>query len=159
MEPLSPTYPNVDDVGASHQETNAQPLETERSATAMYPSFTSPSHRASTSSDPSVGETSHQLHPSHYQLYSPTRFELESHPVRQRLSEVIVTGLGSAPEDPHQAQFDSSRQAQQGSERLFDAMAEAPTVKEGDKGEFALWMLAQWVLRRFLLSVRSSWTA
>ena len=158
MEPLSPIYPQNEDIyRPSNQEPNAQPPKPERSAPAMYPSFPSPSHQeASTSSDPSVANdytsTSDWQHSSYAQLYSPTREEIEKHPIRQRLSQVrddIVSALGSgsAPTEGFQKKtallFDnSSRQAAEGSERLFDAMAEVPNVKEGDKGMFVLFRLA-----------------
>ena len=82
-------------------------------------------------------------------LYSPTRAEIESHPIRQRLSlgrDEIATGYGSAPEatsengsETFETGLLESRQAQEGSHRLFDAMSsEAPAVKEGDAGTFVL---------------------
>ena len=141
MEPLSPIYLRIDDVWPSNQEFNAQTLETERSAFPSSPRA-SPSHRGA-SGDLSAGGTSHFTHQS-TQLYSPTKEEIEKHPIRQRLSDVrdhIATGLGTAPEDPHQVFFDnhaSSRQAQEGSERLFDAMSDTNNIKEGDQGMFAL---------------------
>jgi hypothetical protein len=82
-------------------------------------------------------------------LYSPTRAEIESHPIRQRLSlgrDEIATGYGTAPEAisenriaPLEPGLLDSRQAQEGSNQLFDAMSsEAPAVKEGDAGTFIL---------------------
>lgn len=130
-----PIYPPLDD---RKQET--APVEPGQvvAATAAFPS------PQEASPAPSFGGTSHPLSPRPTQLYSPTRQEIESHPIRQRLSitrDDIVTGLGTAPEES-QDLFDStsqtnSRQAQEGSERLFDAMSEAPNVKEGDEGMFA----------------------
>lgn len=89
-------------------------------------------------------------------LYSPTRAEIESHPIRQRLSlgrDEIVTGYGTAQEATSETAGPGSAsaelelsQAQEGSERLQDAMSsEAPAVQPGDAGEFVLRALGRCV--------------
>lgn len=76
--------------------------------------------------------------PNDIQLYSPTKAEIESHPIRQRLSIVqdnSDTAIGAAhPDSPSPLEESNSlRQVEEGSERPETvAMSDAP--KEGDQG-------------------------
>jgi hypothetical protein len=142
MDSIDPTYPPF----SSSDESTNSPSNYPRSNPS--PPSTDAADRASQpTAAPSFDGWSPNLlpQPSQPHLYSPTRAEIESHPIRQRLSlgrEEIATGYGTAPEatsengsEPLETGLLDSRQAQEGSERLFDAMnSEAPAVKEGDAG-------------------------
>jgi hypothetical protein len=141
MDSIDPVYPPY----SSSSETNAS----EGSSSQAYPG---PNPSLPTAAGPSSLRSSNllaQLPRPEPHLYSPTRAEIESHPIRQRLSlgrDEIATGYGTAPEAtsknriaPLEPGLLDSRQAQEGSNRLFDAMSsEAPAVKEGDAGTFIL---------------------
>lgn len=85
--------------------------------------------------------TSTSLPPASTQLYSPTKHEIDSHPIRQRLSTVrddISTTLGSAPAaDDEKDESRQDPQLSQPNNPLPRAMADTQ-VKEGDQGMFAL---------------------
>ena len=144
MDSILPIYPPF----SSSQETTASIGQDELYPRPNGPSAATdadlPSSRSSHPTAPSLDDHSPNLllqsHP-----YSPNRAEIESHPIRQRLSLVrdeILTGYGSAPEatsetreDERKSRVSEFSQAQEGSERLFDAMSsEAQNVQVGDAG-------------------------
>lgn len=82
-----------------------------------------------------------------HRLYSPSKQEIETHPIRQRLSiglEHINIGIGSAlrPQEPAHLLATATpdeldlRQAEQGSqqEAHINAMADNNSVEKGDEG-------------------------
>ena len=146
MDSILSIYPPF----SSSQETNASIGQDE-----LYPRPNGPS--AATDADLPGSRSSHPTAPSlddhspnlllQSHPYSPTRAEIESHPIRQRLSlgrDEILTGYGSAPEATSETREDEPKsrvsefsQAQEGSERLFDAMSsEAQNVQVGDAGRY-----------------------
>ena len=170
MDPIMPIYPHLDRY--EKQESSGVAVGQE-AATSAENAFPSPHDGPASPVAPSFGGTSHPLPPRPTQLYSPTQHEIESHPIRQRLSltrDDIATGLGFAPEEPREL-FEStsqtnsnSRQAQEGSARLFDTMAE---VQEGDKGMFCalyacrvtLLELRDRFAREYIVSLTVDWDA
>jgi hypothetical protein len=143
MEPVSPTYPLPDnfrvwrerdpdddtrdmephgppaltlEAGSGGREAEAQTFST----AAQAPSTTKPVH----------------------QLYSPTKEEIESHPIRQRLSlsrDQISSGLGTAlPTCEDEFVAEDLRQASEGcsKRRLPDEgdMADTTEPQKGDEG-------------------------
>ena len=148
MESIDPTYPPF---SSSSCESN-------------YPSFSSnnpsppspdPADRASqpapTTAPSFDGWQPSNLLPQPY-LYSPNRAEIESHPIRQRLSlghEELPTTNGEEDERDEDICKDGSEerslaqqeavQAQEGSERLFHTMSsDAPAPQVGDAGMYLL---------------------
>jgi hypothetical protein len=147
MDSIDPTYPPF----SSSDESTNSPSNYPRSNPS--PPSTDAADRASQpTAAPSFDGWSPNLlpQPSQPHLYSPTRAEIESHPIRQRLStsrDGIVTGYGSASEPPEQdfsketseerSLAREQKQAQEGSETLFDAMSsEAPAPQVGDAGMY-----------------------
>lgn len=142
MESLSPSFPlfasNMPDLQepsttATHDQSaatngvttgeTAQEPSAQAQATAILPQPPSPTS---------------DLEQQPTQLYSPTKAEIDAHPIRQRLSVVrddIVTGYGSAPEPPPITK--QSRQepvaAPAPQPASTDAMADKE-IKEGDDG-------------------------
>lgn len=189
MESLLPTYPSLFTSSQETSQDHLYPRETHKNGpSAADPSPSDASHLppptalaaelvARPSSDPqqhsrSPTQTHHHHFPlphshSHPEphLYSPTRAEIEEHPIRQRLSlerDEVVTGYGTAREATSETSEtagevgevllgDNNRQAHEGSERFLDAMSsEASNVKEGDAGEcvFVLFFCARvWGVR------------
>lgn len=136
MESILPLYPGIEDEQASPQETRLerpiQPIRVER---------VHPSHPQITNYGP--GPSLPTSHSQPREPYSPTKTELESHPIRQRLSiqgDEITTGLGSAPEVPLEldrwSRPAAEELAQEVDRNAPGAMADT-TIKEGDAGTFA----------------------
>ena len=141
METLLAQYPYVEQPKSSTQETRpdrpaslAQPISVEPST--KYGNGPSASVSSSTAGD---GWTYSPRLP-----YSPSKTELESHPIRQRLSlqgDEETIGLGSAPEIPIQITSWTQPAAQELAQEVdrIDAVDMADTsIKEGDSGTFAI---------------------
>ena len=142
MDPIPAIYPPTDSCNPHDQETstvpNSQPINSARPAAAT-PATTFPSPNDAPSSRTSDLDLSHQRRSSP-PLYSPTRAEIEAHPIRQRLSTTrddFAATWGNAREDPHTFhQFDRSaseqRQAQEEEleSSVPDAMADTSTTGE-----------------------------
>ena len=144
MDPILPLSPRTEDSQASLQESRlGAPLQPISEEAPFSSSGTShPQIEESTNCyGPSLPTSGHPWPPK--QSYSPTKTELESHPIRQRLSiqgDEIATGLGTAPEVP--LEFDrgttptAEELAQEVDRKVPGIMADT-AIKEGDAGMFA----------------------
>lgn len=176
MEPLSPTHPTfhtytaIDAQKAINRETSIVQVPTVTAAQQQPPSNVE--HNDGAPGDPEVAPASTALRtygevqpsPSRAslpprapslsspqqptQLYSPTQTEIDSHPIRQRLSvhgdHVAASGWGTRIEEKGSSSLGETRQddrdTEQGSER--EIAGKMTEVKEGDKGMFCALRLA-----------------
>ena len=144
MESYSTFFPTVEDETESLRVPSpvvwgraAEPMASERSAA---PATLEPLELAIAASS---GTSDLRQDP---HLYSPTRSELESHPIRQRLSEVrddILPDLNTAPEVPHIFNHweratapEEPRLARDVKSSVAETEIMAEPVKEGDNGEY-----------------------
>lgn len=72
------------------------------------------------------------------QLYSPTKTEIESHPIRQRFNiygdNVAASGWGSRQEESESAAIGESGRQEQSEQADIQEKDKMTEVKEGDKG-------------------------
>lgn len=130
MESFLPLFSQLEDDRPAQQETRLEPLSQPITAEPI-------------SKGPSLPTSDDGWDVQAKQPYSPTKIELESHPIRQRLSikgDDITNGLEAAPTIT--SEFDSwaspaaKELAQEADREISGTMADT-SIKEGDAGTFA----------------------